>query len=97
MARIKGVTDSEANDEVRQFFAEQKKRHGFVSNAAQVSAVRPSIQKGVLVYWSRSSRYNSGIIPRENLPFPSLPNFAKEGLESPGENYPLEKRDHRRI
>lgn len=42
MARIKGVTESEANDEVRQFFEEQKKRHGFVSNAAQVSAVRQS-------------------------------------------------------
>ena len=47
MARIKGVTESEANDEVRQIFAEQKKRHGFVSNAARVSAVRPTIQKGV--------------------------------------------------
>jgi hypothetical protein len=49
MARIKGVTESDANGEVRQIFAEQKKRHGFVSNAAQVSAVRPSIQKGVQV------------------------------------------------
>ena len=47
MARIKGVTEGEANDEVQQIFAEQKKRHGFVSNAAQVSAVRPTIQKGV--------------------------------------------------
>ena len=47
MARIKGVTENEANDEVRQIFAEQKKRHGFVSNAAQVSAVRPTIQRGV--------------------------------------------------
>lgn len=47
MARIQGVTEGEANDEVRQIFAEQKKRHGFVSNAAQVSAVRPTIQKGV--------------------------------------------------
>ena len=47
MARIKGVTESDANDEVRQIFEEQKKRHGFVSNAAQVSAVRPTIQKGV--------------------------------------------------
>jgi hypothetical protein len=47
MARIKGVTDSEASAEVRQIFDEQKKRHGFVSNAAQVSAVRPTIQKGV--------------------------------------------------
>ena len=47
MARIKGVMENEANDEVRQIFDEQKKRHGFVSNAAQVSAVRPTIQRGV--------------------------------------------------
>ena len=47
MARIKGVTENEANDEVQQIFAEQKKRHGFVSKAAQVSADRPTIQKGV--------------------------------------------------
>jgi alkylhydroperoxidase family enzyme len=47
MARIKGVTESEADDDVRHIFAEQKKRHGFVSNAAQVSAVRPTIQRGV--------------------------------------------------
>jgi hypothetical protein len=47
MARIKGVTESEANDEVRELFEQQKKRHGFVSNAAQVSALRPTIQKGV--------------------------------------------------
>jgi len=45
MARIKGVTESEANDEVRQIFEEQKKRHGFVSNAAQVSAVRRQSRK----------------------------------------------------
>ena len=47
MARIKGVSESDANDDVRQIIAEQKKRHGFVSNAAQVSALRPTIQKGV--------------------------------------------------
>ena len=47
MARIKGVAESEANDAVREIFEEQKKRHGFVSNAAQVSAVRPTIYKGV--------------------------------------------------
>jgi hypothetical protein len=47
MARIKGIGEGEASDEVRQIFAEQIKRHGFVSNAAQVSAVRPTIQKGV--------------------------------------------------
>jgi hypothetical protein len=48
MARIKGVTESDASsDEVRQIIAEQKKRHGFISNAAQVSAVRPTIQRGV--------------------------------------------------
>jgi hypothetical protein len=47
MARIKGVTEGDADDDVRQSIAEQKKRQGFVSNAAQVSAVRPTIQKGV--------------------------------------------------
>lgn len=47
MARIKGVTENEVNEDVRQIFEEQKKRHGFVSNAAQVAAVRPTIQKGV--------------------------------------------------
>ena len=47
MARIKGVTERDANDDVRQIVEEQKKRHGFVSNAAQVSAVRPTIQRGV--------------------------------------------------
>ena len=47
MARIKGVTNSEANDEVRQLFAEQEKRYGFVSNTAKIYALRPTIQKGV--------------------------------------------------
>src|SRR5918911_1424619 len=47
MARIKGVTENEANDDVREVFEAQKKRHGFVSNAAQISALRPTIQKGV--------------------------------------------------
>jgi hypothetical protein len=47
MARIKGVAESEANDEVRQIFEEQKKRYGFVSNTAQIFAIRPTIQKGV--------------------------------------------------
>jgi hypothetical protein len=47
MARIAGVSEDKATDEVREIFAEQKQRHGFVSNAAQISAVRPTIQKGV--------------------------------------------------
>ena len=47
MARIKSIAESEADESVRQIFDEQKKRHGFVSNAARVSAVRPTIQKGV--------------------------------------------------
>ena len=47
MARIKGVTEGETNDEVRQIFEEQKKRHGFVSNTAQKFPIRPTIQKGV--------------------------------------------------
>jgi hypothetical protein len=46
MARIKGVAESEANDDVRQIFEEQKKRYGFVSNTAQIFAIRPTIQKG---------------------------------------------------
>ncbi len=36
MARIKGVSESEANDEVRQIFEAQKKRLGVVSNTAKV-------------------------------------------------------------
>ena len=48
MARIKGITEGGANNaDVRQIIEEQKNRHGFVSNAAQVSAVRPTIQRGV--------------------------------------------------
>jgi len=47
MSRIKGVTNSEANDEVRQLFEEQEKRYGFVSNTARIYALRPTIQKGV--------------------------------------------------
>jgi alkylhydroperoxidase family enzyme len=47
MARIAGVTESDANNDVRQIFEEQKKRHGFVSNTARIFAIRPSIQKGV--------------------------------------------------
>ena len=47
MARIKGITNSEANDEVRQLFEEQEKRYGFVSNTAKIYALRPTIQKGV--------------------------------------------------
>ena len=47
MARIKGITESDANDEVQIIIEEQKKRHGFISNAVQVSAVRPTIYKGV--------------------------------------------------
>lgn len=47
MARIKGVTESEADDAARDIFAAQKKRHGFVSNAALVSALRPTIHHGV--------------------------------------------------
>ena len=46
MARIEGVGENEANDDVRQIFDEQKKRHGFVSNTARVYALRPTIQKG---------------------------------------------------
>src|SRR5262249_11028867 len=47
MARIEGVSESELNDDVRQIFEEQTKRHGFVSNTAKIFALRPTIQKGV--------------------------------------------------
>jgi len=47
MARIKGITECDANDEVRKIIDEQKKRRGFISNAVQVSAVRPTTYKGL--------------------------------------------------
>jgi alkylhydroperoxidase family enzyme len=47
MARIKGVTESEATTDVQQIFEQLKKRHGFVTNTAKVLAIRPSIQQGV--------------------------------------------------
>ena len=47
MARIRGVTKDEAPDEVRPLFEEQERRYGFVTNTAQVYALRPTIQKGV--------------------------------------------------
>lgn len=47
MARIKGVTKSEAKGEVHAIFEEQEKRYGFVSNTAKIYALRPTIQKGV--------------------------------------------------
>ena len=79
MARINGVTDSEANDDVRQIFDEQKRRHGFVSNAAQVSAVRPTIQKGVqaLAQGIQESGLTSAGAPqpglRKDCPYQRLP------------------------
>ena len=36
MARIEGLSESESNDDVRQIFEEQKKRHGFVSNTQDI-------------------------------------------------------------
>jgi hypothetical protein len=47
MARIKGITKSEANEAVRAVFEEQEKRLGFVSNTAKIYALRPTIQQGV--------------------------------------------------
>ncbi len=46
MARIKGIAQSD-NEDVRHVFDEQQKRYGFISNTAKVSALRPTIQKGV--------------------------------------------------
>jgi alkylhydroperoxidase family enzyme len=47
MARIKGVTTEEASEEMREVFAEQEKRYGFVTNTTRVYALRPTIYKGV--------------------------------------------------
>jgi hypothetical protein len=47
MARIEGISDDGTNEDVRQIFEEQTKRHGFVSNTAKIFAMRPTIQKGV--------------------------------------------------
>ena len=46
MARIKGITETD-NEDVKRVFDEQQKRYGFISNTAQVYALRPTIQKGV--------------------------------------------------
>ena len=63
MARIKGITESDANDELRIIIEEQKKRHGFISNAVQVSAVRPTIYKGVQAL--AQGIQQSALIPQE--------------------------------
>lgn len=63
MARIPGVSENRAPDEVQEIFAEQIRRHGFVSNAARVSALRPSIQKGVQAL--AQGIQQSGLIPQE--------------------------------
>jgi hypothetical protein len=63
MARIKGITESDANDEVQTIIEGQKKRHGFISNAVQVSAVRPTIYKGVQAL--AQGIQESGLIPQE--------------------------------
>ena len=47
MARIRGVANGEAADEVRAVFEEQEKRYGSVLNTARVYALRPTILKGV--------------------------------------------------
>ena len=47
MARIKGVTPEAVSEEMREVFAEQEKRYGFVTNTTRVYALRPTIYKGV--------------------------------------------------
>ena len=63
MARIKGITESDANDNLRTIIEEQKKRHGFISNSVQVSAVRPTIYQGVQAL--AQGIQESGLIPQE--------------------------------
>jgi alkylhydroperoxidase family enzyme len=47
MARIAGVNPENPPVEVREIFAEQIHRQGFVSNTALVYGLRPTIYKGV--------------------------------------------------
>jgi len=63
MARIKGITEADANDEVRPIIEAQKQRHGFISNAVQVSALRPTIYNGVQAL--AQGIQASGLIPQE--------------------------------
>jgi len=63
MARIKGITESDAHDDVRKIIEEQKKRRGFISNAVQVSAVRPTIHNGVQAL--AQGIQDSGLIAQE--------------------------------
>lgn len=63
MARIKGITENDANDDVRKIIAEQKKRRGFISNAVRVSAVRPTIYEGVQAL--AQGIQESGLMPQE--------------------------------
>ncbi len=47
MARIKGVTEEEAPDEVRAVFQKQEQSYGSVLNTAPIYGLRPTIQRGV--------------------------------------------------
>ncbi len=47
MARVMGAMIEEASQEMREVFAEQEKRYGFVTNTARVYALRPTIYKGI--------------------------------------------------
>ena len=47
MARVKGAMIEEVSQEMRDVFAEQEKRYGFVTNTTRVYALRPTIYKGV--------------------------------------------------
>jgi alkylhydroperoxidase family enzyme len=63
MARIKGITENSVNDDLRTIIDEQKKRHGFISNAVQVSAIRPTIYQGVQAL--AQGIQQSALIPQE--------------------------------
>jgi alkylhydroperoxidase family enzyme len=63
MARIKGITEADGNDDVRTIIEAQQQRHGFISNAVQVSAVRPTIYQGVQAL--AQGIQASGLIPQD--------------------------------
>jgi hypothetical protein len=47
MARIRGVSDSDASGSVQALFENQRETYGFVTNTARVYGLRPTIQQGV--------------------------------------------------
>jgi hypothetical protein len=63
MLRIKGVSEEDAPEEVRQVFAAQEKEYGSILNTGKVYGLRPTIQKGVQAL--QQGIIASGLIPAD--------------------------------